>query len=408
MELPWHYLLECPVQKYEWGNNDPKGIIQTLLAGHNPLPEGATAAELWMGAHPSASSRLMPEGTELFQAIAQNPGHFLGPVLADRGFATLPFLFKVLDARRPLSIQAHPDKAGAERLHRLDPAHYPDDNHKPEVAICLRDLRALIGFRPAAHIKVYLEKLSELKRLCDPPADMDPEVDPKRWIRTLYGNLMRSTPDRIDSSARFLLRREEKGFVVENQLFRSLVNLFGTRDPGIFSVFFLNFVELRFGEAIYLGPNEPHAYLSGQILECMAASDNVVRAGLTGKHIDVETLLGMLHYTPGLPAVKTPTDHGVFETYDLPVSDFQVQRWHCSGEPAWIGDHARPSIFLLLQGGAIIMADGAPGGGTPANRELTQGQVLFLPGDLAARGIRVAFSGSRDTVLYQATVGPEF
>ena len=405
MEPNWHYLLECPVQNYDWGNSDPEGIIHTLLADHAPLPAGATAAELWMGAHPSAPARLS-DGTRLQEAIAADPAHFLGPTLSQRGAKTLPFLFKVLDASRPLSIQAHPDLAGAKRLHARDPEHYPDDNHKPELAICLRDMRALMGFRPVNYIRTFLDELPELARLCAPET-VDSGLAPRDWIRALYGNLMRASAERIDASARFLLRREEKTFVVEKRLFEDLTDQFGTRDPGIFSIFFLNYVELKFGEAIFLGPNEPHAYLSGQILECMAASDNVVRAGLTGKFMDVETLLEMLHYNPGLPDIKSPRPSGQAESYEIPVRDFVVRRWHCAGQTARIQNHDRPSVFLILKGEIQLeaMGDDAP---APTVAKLPKGRVFFLPGDLAGRGITVSLLGTEDAIVYQATVAEDY
>lgn len=414
MSGPWLYSLECPVQKYDWGNSDPAGLIPTLTAGDQAWPKGVPAAELWMGAHRSAPARLSVDGASLAEKIASEPAHFLGRDLAGRGVTTLPFLFKILDAKRPLSIQAHPDKSHAEELHRRDPQHYPDDNHKPELAICLRDMRALVGFRPVEHIETYLAKLPELARLCKPEDENAglplPGEKPRDWIRALYSSLMRATPERIDTSARYLLRREEKGFVVENKLFRTLVHLFGTRDPGIFSLFFLNYVELKYGEAIFLGPNEPHAYLSGQILECMAASDNVVRAGLTGKFMDLETLLGMLHYQPGLPNILTPRALDHSEYYPIPVNDFLVRHWNCAGQTVRVRGHNRPSIFLVLNGSLRLRASSSTGPALegPTELDLSRGRVFFLPGDLAERGIEVALTGSEDARIYQATVAPEF
>ena len=417
-ELSWFYKLNCPVRDYPWGNTDPDGVIAGLLKsqGHN-LAENEPRAELWMGAHPSAPSLLLDE-TPLNQAIAANPDHFLGERLRKLGVDTLPYLFKVLDAARPLSIQAHPDKALAEKLHSRDPEHYPDDNHKPELAISLGAMDALVGFRSLEEIAGFIRVYPELGRVCEtvsekPPASSD-EAGRVAWLKDRYARLMRADSRLLAEQARELLERIGRGATAEEKLFIELTELYGADDPGIFCVFFLNLLRLDHAQGVYLGANEPHAYLGGPILECMAASDNVVRAGLTKKFCDVDTLVDMLHYRSGPTTIRTPRSSvGGLASYQTEAREFQVSRLELSPDsPLWLENLDRPSILITLKGEASLLKTSEL---QQENRNepeegpiLAQGQVVLLPGDLKERNLIPGLRGSSDTQLYLASVHPDF
>ena len=190
----YFYPLDCAVMDYPWGRSGPDALIHDLSAARGLTPDRAQpAAELWMGAHPKAPAKL-PDGRPLDEAIRENTAHFLGQALADRGYRSLPFLFKVLDAARPLSIQAHPDRDLAPELHARDPKNYPDDNHKPELAVSLGGMSALIGFREPAEIHAFLKAIPELRALCLPGDAIYEEatdLPPGTWHRCARGQTAR-------------------------------------------------------------------------------------------------------------------------------------------------------------------------------------------------------------------------
>ncbi len=437
---------------YAWGSRGKAAFIHELR-GTTPADD-RPAAELWMGAHPKAPSVLRApgatfDGRSLDKAIAEDPRHFLGPDLAQAGHRQLPFLFKILDAAEPLSIQAHPDLELAPQLHARDPEHYPDANHKPELAVCLAGMTALIGFRSPQEIAGYLQRIPELAALCSDagflyepcsegedssplPEPAGNEVQQRAWIKDAYGRLMRSSPGEITEAVRAQKLRltawGEDGDPATNldpadALFLQLAEIYGESDRGLFSAYFLNYLELKPDQALFLGPNEPHAYLGGRILECMAASDNVVRAGLTPKFMDVDTLVDMLHYRYGPPEVHEPKaspaarDTSCKSSYKVPVREFEVHRFALRSAsidgiaPPLELDHSdRPSILLgLSPGGYDLEIVRATDGSREHGGRIARGTVLYLPGDLADRGWNVRLRAAAGPALvYQATVSRDF
>ncbi|WAR27262.1 MPI-like protein [Mya arenaria] len=307
--------LNCAYQNYAWGKVGSSSEVAKLLKSGNAsvsIEEQTPYAELWMGTHPSAPSTIpMADGQSLADWVQGNPDG-LGKPVRERFGGALPFLFKVLSVQKSLSIQAHPSKAHAEELHKRDPTNYRDPNHKPEMAIALTNFTGLCGFRPIQEIVAFVDNISQLQTVigADKTAGLmsagssdNPDVV-REAIAEAFGALMRQNKDILD--------REFPG------------------DVGGFSVFFLNVIHLKKGEAIFLEANLPHAYLSGDCMECMACSDNVVRAGLTPKFIDTETLLQMLNYT-GKPAEDNKYQPSVFKEngvtirrFTPPIADFSV------------------------------------------------------------------------------------
>jgi len=259
----------------------------------------------------------------LKETIDQNPEFWLG---GDSVRGDLPFLLKVLSVGQALSIQAHPNKKLAEQLHRRSPEVYPDDNHKPEICIPLGDFEALVGFRPLEEIRKYVIEVPELQQLCCKGSDPG-----SLGLREMYSELMRSEPMIVAQQIASLIRRlrGKTARTPEEDLILTVEKDY-PGDVGIFSVFFLNYVRITSdmpSQYIYCAPDEPHAYLKGDAVECMAISDNVVRAGLTAKHKDVETLLDMLTYRDDmLPQLVGSGDRVAPNVlkYDPPVEDFVV------------------------------------------------------------------------------------
>lgn len=411
---PVFYRLLPAVQAYEWGNGGSDGLIRRLLEKQGRTTEEGPLAEMWKGAHPSAPSRirghhftlrpgqLHSEEKRLSDAICQDPDHFLGHALSAKGYRTLPFLFKVLDAAGPLSIQAHPDRVLAQELHRRDPKNYPDDNHKPELAISLGHFEALVGFRPVGEFLHQLEHLPSLAALCRFPPGMS--NDPTALYRSVYATILRATPEQIRDAAQGILHRLGQARATRrDEWFLHLVEFYGQEDPGILAIYLLNYVKLQPGEGIYLGPNEPHAYLKGEILECMASSDNVVRGGLTGKFRDVETLLSMLSYESRLPEILLPVPEGAAPypaAYPTPAPDFRVSVLHRPERPVATVALRPLSILLLLEGTATLRAVFQD---AERSEPIGEGEALFVPGDLPERGVTLFLDPSPDSRIFEAS-----
>ncbi|MGC9399012.1 MAG: mannose-6-phosphate isomerase, class I [Anaerolineae bacterium] len=341
------------IQHYAWGARGKGAFIPQLL-GIEAEP-GTPYAELWMGAHPKAPSSLLIEGeqVDLRDAIAVQPSFFLGEWVAARFDGALPFLFKVLSAAESLSIQVHPTKPQAERLHARDPEHYPDANHKPEVAVALTGLTALAGFKPGDALATTLAAYPEIAAFAE--AKVDAAFAPGR-IKALYARMSRRAVDEprtlaaaVQRLARRLQRLARPLTEIEAR-FLTLRGRYGDEDVGLFSLFLLNLVHLERGEALYTEAGVPHAYLGGDIVECMANSDNVVRAGLTPKYKDVETLVEILKPVVDAPLVEGRSQDGEI-IYRTPASEFQVSRRTFAEGETWEAPRSGgPELYLVTEG----------------------------------------------------------
>jgi mannose-6-phosphate isomerase len=362
MLQPRPYLLVNKIQHYAWGTRGKDAFIPRFL-GIEPDAD-QPYAELWMGTHPAAPSDVVVDGARapLPRLVAEHPAEILGPRVSTEFNGKFPFLFKVLSAAEALSIQAHPDKAQAERLHARDPAHYPDGNHKPEIAIALDSLMALAGFKPFSEILQALEAhpelagfvgqatVSRLRQAQQPTATQERDL-----VRTMYSVLMKRSLTRqealADSINQLASRLHSKDALTEQeQIFLELVPKY-PGDVGLFSIFLLNLVHLERGQGVFIGAGIPHAYLKGNIVECMAASDNVVRAGLTPKYKDVETLVEILTYETGPVSILNEGADQTETIYHTPASEFQVARWQLKSGQGWREiDNDTPAILLITQG----------------------------------------------------------
>ncbi|MFN2271768.1 MAG: mannose-6-phosphate isomerase, class I, partial [Anaerolineae bacterium] len=286
---PRPYLLANQIQPYAWGTRGQDAFIPRLLgiAAESDKPY----AELWMGAHPSAPSQVVIDGVpiSLRQLIALHPREILGEAVAERFSGMLPFLFKVLSTAEALSIQAHPTEAQARLLHARDPEHYPDDNHKPELAVALDSLTALVGFKPFPDVLRTLEQYPELTNfigaeVVDGAKDAreTPPQEQQSRLRALYETLVERsvahTDELVAATGRLAKRLVARTAREEERLFLEMREKYSGADVGLFTIFLLNLLHLKAGQGLFIKAGIPHAYLKGNIVECMANSDNVVRA----------------------------------------------------------------------------------------------------------------------------------
>ena len=370
--------------------------------------------QLWMGTHPSNPSKDVATGRTLLDLVQDNQA-LLAPSVAARYGKTVPFLFKVLSVNKALSIQAHPNKKLAEQLHARDPKNYPDDNHKPEMAIAITPFEGLCGFRPLDEIAHFLgavpalrqlvgeDKASEFADVVKNTAEMTSEeavVQNKKALQKVFGAVMSSSEADMAAAAKALVESAETagadfaGGGVDatsgSTLAELVTRLHGQFGPdyGLFVLFFLNFVTLQPGEALFLQADDIHAYVSGDIVECMASSDNVVRAGLTPKFKDVDTLVNMLTYSyaPIDEQKMRPTDYpyatlnragyssgSAVILYDPPIDEFSVVQSTLRGNGA-------KATFDPLDGPSIIICTAGKGKISvgPTVHEVKEGYVFFV------------------------------
>lgn len=342
--------LKCAVQQYAWGKLGTKSLAAEFAASGRPddfcINGTDPYAELWMGTHPNGPSLLKGVGApSLADHIAKKP-EMLGAKSREIFGDQLPYLFKVLSVNKALSIQAHPNKKHAEKLHAERPEIYKDPNHKPEMAIALTEFEGLCGFRPLSQIQANLKSVPQLTEaigiyLVENLLESTKE-NYSSALKAVFKALMECPKETLEKSLTSLKAGIDKKTCQSGteRLFQRLWYDY-PGDVGCFVIYFLNHLILKPGEAMFLGPNLPHAYLSGDCIECMACSDNVVRAGLTPKLIDVPTLCEMLIY-------QCPDDDKIDETfkfkeisesensvvYDAPVPDFSVAKLVAKmGEP---------------------------------------------------------------------------
>lgn len=343
--------LEGVERHYDWGSAT---AIPALLG--RPAT-GRPVAEWWLGAHPSAPARLGPEGRPLDEVIAADPEGTLGPAVA-ADFGELPFLLKVLAAAEPLSLQVHPSveqaRAGFAREEAAGvPLDAPDrvfrdPHHKPELICALDDFEALCGFRDPADSLALLDTLAvdalePVRRRLRSRPDGDGLRAALAWLLTRPPG---EAADVVATTVAALAAAPAGRFAAEREVATRLAARH-PGDPGVVTALLMNRLLLRPGQALFLGAGTLHAYLQGTGIEVMANSDNVVRGGLTTKHVDVEVLIDVVDPTPGVPEILDPVSIGVVTTYPAPVAEFELQRIEVDGVTPIAGG---PAILLGIRG----------------------------------------------------------
>jgi len=395
------WCLHNTIQRYAWGSHEAMARLQG-----RPGPTAEPEAELWMGAHAKAPSRLVEprvRARSLLDAIEAEPVAMLGAAVHARFGPRLPFLLKVLAAAEPLSLQAHPDAAQAERgfareeaagIDRAAPHRsYRDPHAKPELVCALGPFVALCGFRAVDQTRALVEALGvpELRRRAEPlgsqpggeglaavVSDLLTDPDP----RPLVDAVVEAAAKPGDAWAR------ERAWVVK-------LGEHYPGDPGVVVAMLLNLIELSSGEALYLSAGQLHCYLHGTAVEIMGGSDNVLRGGLTPKHVDVPELLAVLDRHAGPVPVLRPEPVSAMEaTYETPAPVFGLSRLELPAHARWLGTPRGPEVVLAIEGVAHLYG--------PAEEVMLEpGASAFVPGSTPRYEIH-APSGAR---LFRATVG---
>lgn len=375
-------LLKNVVQEYAWGSYT---AIPELL-GHES-PANRPQSELWMGAHPKAPSMVKwgRKWRSLLELISESPKDILGKKVAEKFDNRLPYLFKVLAAAKPLSIQAHPSriqaKQGFDRESRLkiplDASHrnYKDDNHKPECICALTDFWALNGFRKISDI------LSLMEKICPPglktSLDLLREQPDAMGLKNFFQALMTLDGKAQGEIIADAIKKVQK-FADGHPAYQWMVDLHKEypKDIGVFSPILLNLVCLKPGEAMFLPSGELHAYLDGAGIELMANSDNVLRGGLTPKHMDVQELLNVLNFEEREIKILLPAEIDECEwAYETPAEEFFLSVISVTEEIGYHSADRRSVEILLCTDGRATITDL----GKNENIYVERGKSIVIP-----------------------------
>ncbi len=379
---------------YAWGS--PSAIHRLI----GTEPDGAPLAELWFGAHPSGPAPAEDGGGDIRSLIETDPEGTLGRDVLARFGPQLPYLLKLIAPSRPLSLQVHPDLPRARERFAAENAagvpldapwrNYRDANHKPELVFALTPFEAVCGFRAPRRAAELLADLdAPVTRSLHRELAADPTpAGMRRAFTTLLDDATRPSPEEVSQVVAACRERAERGSPsprADGTVVRLAEDY--PHDPGVVASLLLNPVTLQPGDSLFVPAGGVHAYLSGLGVEIMAASDNVLRAGLTKKHVDVPEVLDCVDYVAAPPIRVAPeVFHGATRVFYAPVDDFELSVTSLAdGDCA---DGARPlpgrgpRVLLCLDGEVAVFT---------AGQELTlaRGQAAFVRADdgpLAIRG----------------------
>lgn len=356
-------ILENQIQDYAWGS---RTAIQELMGARDR--QETPWAELWMGAHPKAPSRVVidNEKNELNTLINRYPKQMLGTGIAEKFNNTLPFLFKVLAAEQPLSIQVHPDKTlakeGFERENKLkipiDAPHrnYRDPWPKPEIICAIETFVALNGFRPADDIAGFFEafcpeELSlQIQTLKDEPS--------ASGIKKMFASLLQMAEETKQRVIKTTLEKAVKTDSMEGEWVQKIHEQYPD-DIGILSPLFLTMIQLEPHSAMFLSPGRMHAYLKGVGIELMANSDNVLRGGLTGKHMDVEELMRAVSFESSPIEILRPVAKNDWESvYPTNGEEFILSRIQTNNQTKYRRTENHGLEILLCMNGSATITQG--------------------------------------------------
>jgi len=394
------YKLENVVKNYDWGSPE---WLPAFLGKKNisRIPW----AELWMGVNPSGPSRVIPGSCPLSELIGQNPRIFLGKETADR-YGTLPFLLKIIAAAKPLSIQVHPNaeqaRQGFERENRegipLDAPNrnYRDPNLKSEILCALGPFATLCGFRKAEEIALLMDILllntgigrsgmrgaMENLVLTLKKEDGYPGNSP---LKDFLSSLFALDSETLLAIGLFIktiqpqLEREFPEYRDEWQLCSYLATLH-PGDSGIIAPLYLNILELEQEEAIFIPAGTPHSYINGIGIELLSDSDNVLRGGLTSKHVDHAELMKIMDFSEFMPEIMQPSEG--YSLHGYPAGEFTLSVIHGAGSNLQYSDPG-PSIMIVTEGSAFVAEDD-----WDLKMPLEKGESVFIPA-----GKKAVFSG---------------
>ncbi|KAL8758539.1 MAG: hypothetical protein Q9184_003892 [Pyrenodesmia sp. 2 TL-2023] len=387
---------------FPWGKKGKDSLAATLCS-KTPgfeLDESKEYAEMWMGDYPAVPAKDLKTGKELHQVVNENQEQLLGRNCIDKFGRELPFLPKILSIAKALPLQIHPNKELAEKLHKQDPEKFTDTNHKPEIAIALGPFEVFAGWKSNNDIQVLFGVLSPMKRFL--PAQNAPFNN--ETLRQICQNILTASDEEIAKTQDELAKipREkygEQAYILD--VLPRLQKQYSKEDPGnLVALLTMNFLQLSAGDAIYVPADAPHAYLSGDIVECMARSNNVLNTGFCPRagRDSIDLFNAALTFSPhNAEEVKLGTsqtdksENGKTHEYAPPMSEFNMLKTRLKeGETEKIRAIAGPSVLFATTGSGKLTADGQ-------THDISEGYVFFV-----GQGTEVTHEATSELEVYQA------
>lgn len=393
--------LRCGIKNDSWGKKGDSGLAARIWEktdGNGPINPKKRYSEMWMGTYPSNPSYVLSSGEPLADYLKKNPDA-LGSSAQSKWGTEIPFLPKILSFTRALSLQIHPDKSLAERLHNSNPSTFSDPNHKPEIAIALTPFELFVGFKPLQDIQTLFQLPPLRHYVHDPTA-----VFTNTTLHKTCKALLSASPNQISSTLSGLANLPPSSFgqyTCIPELLTRLSTQYPHSDPGVLvAPLLMNYMTLSPGQAISIPPDSIHAYLSGDIVECMARSDNVLNTGFCpcADRSDPSLFVSSLTFTPRteeqvlLDPIKSPKGvNGKTEEYAPPFNEFNVlstrlAAWEKEAHTAIDG----PSLMVVLEGKGRVEAEGKV-------VEVKEGDVFFV-----RCGVGLEFETDIGMLVYRA------
>jgi mannose-6-phosphate isomerase len=368
--------VEGHIKRYAWGK---VGTASRIASFSREQIVDAPLAEYWLGCHPKGQAlAVLPDGSRCPMA----------ELLPEE--SPLPFMLKVLSINPALglSIQSHPDSELARRLNAHDPEHYPDPFHKPEVGIALTPVKLLYNIKTPEALWEVLERYPEIVNLLSEQTKRGLECAGRELSastrRGIFCDCITAEPEVVSGVVTAICERfrpsEVAALPEEVVIIRRLAETYGTGDVGLVVLLLMNLVSLAPGEALFIGPNIPHAYLDGDLVECMACSDNVIRAGLTTKFRDVRTLMDTTAFDIVDEHRRAPVRESAagYHEFLLPVREFQIGVVRPGAAKVALDMNGGPAIAFCLGESAVLSYDLQGNAMT-----LRDGDAVLLPRGLA-------------------------
>ncbi|KFY44699.1 hypothetical protein V494_01366 [Pseudogymnoascus sp. VKM F-4513 (FW-928)] len=392
--------LKCGIKNDDWGKKGKESKAARLWSrtpGNGPIDDSKMYSEMWMGTYPKNPSYVISSGLPLADHLKQNP-QVIGKVGVARWGAEIPFLSKILSFSKALPLQIHQDKALAKTLHQEDPEKFADSNHKPEIAIALSQFELFVGWKPLDDIQVLL-KLKPLERYAPQHGHLTDEV-----LKEVCKALLTASPEMVKDTIKELQTIPESQFGVSYYIPQMLIRLSSQYSEGdnghLVATLLMNYMTLKPGDAVCVPPDSIHAYLHGDIIECMASSDNVLNTGFCpiAERDSVELFSRALTFKPhSVREAKLPkkrSEKGMLDKtdeYAPPISEFNVLATCLDAEErekhkAIFG----PSLVVVTEGTGHMGVSGL-------SLNLEEGYVFFV-----GQGVPLEFSTAEGMNVYRA------
>ncbi|KAK0664540.1 RmlC-like cupin domain-containing protein [Cercophora samala] len=366
---------------YPWGKQGEKSLAVQLHKKTDPkfeIKKDEFYSELWFGDYPDFPARVLETGELLQDVLQKHKEELLGKKVIEELGGQLPFLPKILSIAKALPLQIHPNKELAAKLHQKDSENFTDSNHKPEIAIALSKFEVFAGWKPLEEVQSLFKRLEALQQFVPAGTENWSELT----LREVTRSLLQADESTVKSVEEALAKASKEDLGTQTYILDLLPRLqdqYGATDNGsLVALLCMNFLVLDAGDAIYIPADGIHAYLSGDIVECMARSNNVLNAGFCppADRNNIDMFADTLTFKPSTRSkddvILPPQDQGKFKVYRPPMSEFDMLRISLlQGEGEDIEAHQGPGVMIVTHGNGTMLADGK-------TFRLEEGSIFFV------------------------------